>query len=298
MEDMAAPLKGLAKNRDFLIGIDSDGCVFDTMEIKHKECFTPNIIYYWNMQCVSKYAREAVEFVNLYSKWRGVNRFPALLKTMELLSARAEVRRRGYVPHDMGPLGEWVKKESKLGNPALKGEVARAGDPLMKKVLEWSLAVNESIEKIVFGVPPFPYVRDCLDMMRERADMIVVSQTPGEALIREWEEHKIEGYARVIAGQEMGTKSEHIRYASNGRYGSGRVLMIGDAPGDQKAAADNGALFYPIFPGDEERSWKLLRDEALEKFFRGEYAGAYERDFIEEFNGRLPETPPWDKVNN
>ena len=53
---------------DFFVGIDSDGCVFDTMEIKHKECFCPNVIKHWGLQAVSKYAREAAEFVNLYSR--------------------------------------------------------------------------------------------------------------------------------------------------------------------------------------------------------------------------------------
>lgn len=32
--------------------------------------------------------------------------------------------------------------------------------------------------------------------------------------------------------------------------------MIGDAPGDLKAARGNGALFFPVNPGDEEESWK------------------------------------------
>jgi len=40
------------------------------MEIKQKECFIPNIIKYWKLQAISKYARAAAEFVNLYSKWR------------------------------------------------------------------------------------------------------------------------------------------------------------------------------------------------------------------------------------
>ena len=30
----------------YLVGIDSDGCAFDTMELKHKECFIPNTINY------------------------------------------------------------------------------------------------------------------------------------------------------------------------------------------------------------------------------------------------------------
>ena len=84
MSDPQAKLKNLKPKHDFLVAIDSDGCAFDTMEIKHKECFIPNIIKYWNLQPVSKYARDAAEFVNLYSHWRGINRFPALTMTFDL----------------------------------------------------------------------------------------------------------------------------------------------------------------------------------------------------------------------
>ena len=45
---------------------------------------------------------------------------------------------------------------------------------------------------------------------------MVVSQTPFEALKREWEENKIDHYLRMIAGQEHGTKTEHLKYAAKG----------------------------------------------------------------------------------
>ena len=51
----------LERERDFFVGIDSDGCVFDTMELKHKECFIPAFIQHYGLQGVSKYAREAAE---------------------------------------------------------------------------------------------------------------------------------------------------------------------------------------------------------------------------------------------
>ena len=57
---------------NWLVCIDSDGCVFDTMEIKHKECFCPAMIKHWGLQPISKYARMAWEFENLYSKDRGL----------------------------------------------------------------------------------------------------------------------------------------------------------------------------------------------------------------------------------
>ena len=86
--DPAQPLKDFQPQHDFFVGVDSDGCVFDTMELKQKECFIPNTIKIWNLQSVSKYARETAEFVNLYSKWRGINRWPALTKVFDLLAER------------------------------------------------------------------------------------------------------------------------------------------------------------------------------------------------------------------
>ena len=70
--------------------------------------------------------------------------------------------------------------------------------------------------------------------------------------------------------------------------------MIGDAPGDMRAAKANGALFYPIIPGDEIAAWKLFYEEAMERFLSGIYAGEYEEMSIERFERALPERPPWE----
>ena len=130
-------------------------------------------------------------------------------------------------------------------------------------------------------------------MMEGKADLIVVSATPGEALVREWEEHDIARYVRVIAGQEMGTKAEHLTLAARGKYRSDHMLMIGDAPGDLKAARANEALFYPINPGQEDRSWRRFYEEGMHRFLGGTYAGGYEAGLIAEFEKLLPEVPPW-----
>ena len=83
--DYVAKLRALPKQHDFFIGIDSDGCVFDSMEIKHKECFCPAFIKHFGLQAASKYAREVWDFVNLYSRDRGCNRFLALKKALQLI---------------------------------------------------------------------------------------------------------------------------------------------------------------------------------------------------------------------
>ena len=290
---VAQPLVALRPQQPFFVGIDSDGCAFDTMEIKHKECFIPNIIKYWKLQAISKYARAAAEFVNLYSKWRGINRFPALIKTFELLRDWPEPMRRDVKIPEVPTLQAWIDSGVPLGNPTLEKEVEKTGDPILKQTLEWSKAVNRSVADMVEGVPPFPYFRECAEKLFRQADMICVSATPGEALEREWQEHDIAKYAAVIAGQEMGSKKDHLRLTAGDKYEKDRVLMIGDAPGDLSAAQANGALFFPVNPGHEEESWERFYQEGIDRFFNHTYAGDYETSLIAEFEKLLPERPPW-----
>jgi len=289
-------LTALEPKHEFFVGIDSDGCAFDSMEIKHKECFCPQIIKYWNLQAISKYAREAVEFVNLYSKWRGTNRWPALTMTLDLLCERAEVNKRGSKLPRAQKVRDFIASGKPLSNDGLNAYRAEHPDPELDHALQWSKAVNNAVADIVHNLPPFPFVRESLELMQKKADTVVVSATPTEALINEWEEHRIDAYVRAIAGQELGTKKQHLKMTTEGKYAPGHVLMIGDAPGDLEAARANQALFFPINPGREEDSWERFYQEGFRKFLAGEFSGAYETSLIREFDSLLPSRPPWKPV--
>ena len=292
MSDPVQKLLNFCPRREFFVGIDSDGCVFDSMEIKHKECFAPMFVKHFGLQAASKYARECWEFVNLYSRSRGINRFPALSNALNLLRSRPEVVARQVNVPETDALDEWISRETKLGNASLEAEVG-AGNQNLQAVLEWSRAVNQMIEEIVHGVPPFPLVRETLAKLADWADAIVISQTPLAALEREWSEHALSSYVRLIAGQEMGSKTQHLKMTATKKYPAHRILIIGDAPGDFKAAKSNGALFYPIPPGEEEQAWRRLFEEALQVFFDEKYAGSYEDALIAEFDSCLPSDPNW-----
>jgi phosphoglycolate phosphatase-like HAD superfamily hydrolase len=281
----------ITPQHEFLVGIDSDGCVFDTMELKHKECFIPNTIKYYDLQAVSKYAREAAEFVNLYSKSRGINRFPALVESLEWLQKRPEVAARGVKINIPESLRAWIREETKLGNPALQAKVADSHDHDLEQALAWSLAVNQTIADMVHDVPPFPYVRESLERLKGQADMICCSATPNEALQAEWVEHDIDQYVVAICGQELGSKKETLTNAA--QYAEHHSLMIGDAPGDYRAAVANNCLFFPINPGEEEASWKRFYEEGIDKFLACQFAGDYQRQLLDEFDHYLPEQPPW-----
>ncbi|MCD6342348.1 MAG: HAD family hydrolase [Spirochaetaceae bacterium] len=294
MSKLVQELKDLKAEKDFFIGFDSDGCVFDSMEIKQKECFCPAFINNFDMQGAATAARETWEFVNLYSKTRGVNRFLAAIRAVELLAERKELKARGINVPSVAGLKAWTERETKLGEASLVPEVEKNPHPDLQRALSWSEDVTAAVKKIVRNLPPYPQVPGILKAAMPKADLMVVSQTPTGDLEREWAEHGIADFVRIIAGQERGTKAEHLEFAAVGKYDKEKILMIGDAPGDLKAAQVNGVLFYPIIPGSEELSWERFRDEGLERFFAGTYAGDFQNDLLAAFDAALPEKAPWE----
>jgi len=162
-------------------------------------------------------------------------------------------------------------------------------------VLARSKRGNWTIGEIVRGIPPFPGVRESFRRLAGVANVVVVSATPIEALLREWSEHNIASDAALICGQEMGPTAEHIAAVSNGSVGE-KVLMVGDSPSDLNASTANGILFHPIIPGDEEASWSQLLEEGFGRFFAKTCCGPYEQRLLERFHQALPDEPPWKEI--
>ncbi len=275
----------------FLIGVDSDGCVFDSMEVKQVMHFHPLIISHWDLQRIEPQVREVAGHINLRSRWRGSNRFLALLKTFERLQELPSVRQSEVLLPDLSALREWVESGESLDNTNLAA-VAK-DSPSLQRVLAWSLAVNRDISTRMMPIPPFDGAADALTLFHARADVVVVSLTPLEALEHEWQTHGLRGDVDAIAGQEWGTKPEQLRLAMNqGDYDPARVLLIGDAPGDLRAAQETGVLFYPIVPGQETACWHRLLAEDMDAFFRGGYAGERQAARIAAFEAVLADDPP------
>ena len=135
--------------------------------------------------------------------------------------------------------------------PARNVVVAQSGGP--------TCVINNSLRGIVEGCRRDPTTFGTVYAGRFgiegvlKEELIELSATPGEALRREWEEHDLARLVGLIAGQELGSKAEHLALAAAAdRYDRDKVLMVGDAPGDRKAAESNGVLFYPIDPGHED----------------------------------------------
>ena len=299
MTKFAQALIDFEPTKKYLVAIDSDGCAFDAMGIKQRECFCPMMIAYFGLQPVAQAARQCKEFADLYSKTRGANRHKTIVRILtELLPSHPIVKAKNFSTPQFRHYAKWVNNpQSLLSDMGLKNAIEASSDPEeqneLKQALKWSQRVNEMVTEIVKNTPPFSFVRESLEKIFPVADIIVCSATPTEALEREWQEHGLRRYVKIIAGQEMGSKAQHLAIVSNAKYDKDNIIMLGDALGDMDAAKKNGVNFYPINPGSEDSSWKNFHDEAFDKFIAGNYKGDYENNVIAKFEKTLPNDPTW-----
>ncbi|WP_051258563.1 HAD family hydrolase [Atopococcus tabaci] len=119
------------------------------------------------------------------------------------------------------------------------------------------------------------------------SNVAIVISANSEALYSEWERHGLLEHVDVVYGQETGTKAAAIEQLKTYGFANDEVLMVGDAPGDLKAAQVNDVLYYPILFGNEEKSWIRLSEEGVTRFLNKEYAGEYQEKVITEFEDLL-----------
>ena len=114
MADKAKLLKEFKVTKEFFVGIDSDGCVFDTMGIKQRECFCPWTVACYGLQPVAEAARECRVFADLFSKTRGNNRYKTLKRILfELLPNHPHVKQRGFkVPQPSIISSGWMTRRA------------------------------------------------------------------------------------------------------------------------------------------------------------------------------------------
>ncbi len=266
------------KKNDFLICVDSDGSAMNTMEIKHVSCFGPCLVEEWGLQEYEKQVLWIWNAINLYSVNRGINRFAGLELVLEYID-------KHITPiEDIDSLSRWIDFSSELSNAALIRYMEDNDSIILPKVLRWSQTVSLHISMIpVESRHPYEGVAESLISAHEECDIVVVSEANPDAMYEEWELHGLAYYVDMILNQNIGSKEFCVSCLLDKGYDPTRVIMIGDAMEDLEVARACGVCFYPITLYKEEDSWRRFEMEALERFYEGTYAGAYQDKLIEEF---------------
>ena len=252
---MANALTDFIRKRDFLVCMDSDGCVMDTVRIKHCSVFCPELIRVFGLEAHTDFITTAWEEINLNSITRGISRFESAVLIFDRL------KNRGIDVPGSEDIAAWVSTASELSTASLQQEVLRSGSLALRKLQEWNNACNRRIQALEPTFKPFPGV--------------------------EYSLHQLHTVADVIFGQEVGSKANSIASMLACGYESRKVVMVGDAMGDAQAAAANGVSFVPILPGREAESWRRLQEEALPKLLHGTFSPEYQATLLAQLRSVL-----------
>lgn len=280
---MATTLATFAKQKDYLICVDSDGCAIDTMDIKHHTCFGPCMVEEWGLQQWAQPILARWNEINLYTMTRGINRFKGLAMAL------AEIDKQ-YTPIEgLSDLLAWVDSGAAPSNDAVEQAFKQTENPIFAKALRWSKAVNKAIAALpAESKKAFPGVIEALQAAHAAADVAVVSSANRDAVVEEWGRYALLDSVDVLLCQDAGSKAHCIAGLIEKGYAPGHILMCGDAPGDKAAAEANGVFFYPILVRHEAESWAAF-PEALAHLLDGSYSlyGAQKAQaFLDNLSGK------------
>lgn len=269
--------------KDYLICVDSDGCAMDTMTIKHIRCFGPELVRIFGLKEWEKPILTRWNDINLYTKKRGINRFQGLLAMLSEVNAQ-------YVKIEgLETLADWVNHTDAYSETSLKQAIEGAeGCELLKKALMWSQKVNAGIHEIPEEEKiEFPGVKAALEKTRAAADVAIVSSANREAMEDEWVRCGLMQYVDYAMAQDVGTKAACIKKMIEKGYERSKIVMVGDAMGDYRAACEAGVLFYPILAGKEKQSWEHFSEQVLDEFISGKYTAKRQNEELDAFHDNL-----------
>ena len=273
------------KKHEYLVCVDSDGCVMDTMNCKHFHCFGPCMVTEWGLEEWKDEILERWNVINLFSMTRGINRFKGLAMALGEISEK-------YTPiTGIAALQHWADTAPALSNDAVAKAAEEATDPdaklVLQKALSWSKAVNASIVKLPEELKvPYAGAKKGLAAAHTFADVAMVSSANRDAVEEEWGKFGLLEHTDIVLAQDVGSKAACIAEMLKFGYDPRKVVMIGDAPGDCDAAEKNGVWYYPILVNNEKASWDEAIATAFPKLQAGEYP-EYEAQKKKEFLSNL-----------
>ena len=259
------------RKHDYLVCVDSDGCVMDTMNCKHFHCFGPCMVTEWGLEEWKDAILDRWNVINLFSMTRGINRFKGLAMAL------GEIDNQYKPITGIAALQHWVEVAPALSNDGVAKAAAEATDAdaklVFEKALSWSKAVNAAIVELDEALKvPYNGAKEGLAAAHTFADVAMVSSANRDAVEEEWGKFGLLEHTDIVLAQDVGSKAACIKEMLKFGYDTNKVVMVGDAPGDCDAAEKNGVHYYPILVNHEKESWDEAIAVAFGKLQSGEYA--------------------------
>ncbi|MBQ7001778.1 MAG: HAD hydrolase-like protein [Oscillospiraceae bacterium] len=275
------------RKHDYLVCVDSDGCVMDTMNCKHFHCFGPCMVTEWGLEEWKEEILDRWNVINLFSMTRGINRFKGLAMALK------EIDGKYTKITGVDALVHWADTAPALSNDGVAKAAAEATDPdaklVLEKALSWSKAVNAAIVELPEELKvPYNGAKEGLTAAHAFADVAMVSSANRDAVEEEWGKFGLLEHTDIVLAQDIGSKAACIAAMLKFGYDLDKVVMVGDAPGDCDAAEKNNVYYYPILVNREKESWDEAIAVGFGKLQSGEYAEygvEMKKKFLENLGG-------------
>lgn len=265
-----APLDEAQRAKSFLLVLESEGVVFDSIEPSFRQGYIPAFaaLFSWGLDpglCARLFTHLALE-----SRLKAAPPLVVLLAALKYLNRHFPSLRRTAVIQCLEGLvtaAEHPDEDAIL--PSLHGAPE---DSPRKIILEWLEESRSLLAEAAAQPRCFAAARHFLETLAQEfpgAEVLVYSTIPESIALNRWEMEGMGSLFLRLAGPERGDFPAYLRTALSQGYDTKPLLVVGGSFGAWQAAQAVGARFFPVVAGGEERAWSELKERFLPAFLQG-----------------------------
>lgn len=272
-------------DKQVVVIVESEGAVFDTNRYWHETAYLPSFIGCFGGNVDPGVAGEVWRTVALESSLRGEHPLVILLAALRVLNVLFPSMQRSVI---IKTLEKYTLSENTLDD-LFKLDEKHSVEMM---IIDW-FSMAEGLIQELGRMPHFSTAEEFLRSARyiaPRSEILVYSNLAEMSAMRVWQSAGLGECFYRIAGKERGRPGDYLRAALSAGLERSSMVMVGASAGMFRASQLAGIRFFPIAPGQEEESWRILTEQWFPAYLRGEawkvdmQAEAFYEQMCREFN--------------
>jgi hypothetical protein len=272
------------RREDSLLVISGEGSLFDLGSSLVEGIHLPLFEKHFGVVQPRPILEESLRHLALRTRFRGAGKYRLLSALLDLLSRHPRVLKPDPLWKKTSlAIDSWLGTAPFSASLSLERIVASRGElgRLLGPVLAWSSALRLCLACLPVQ-PVWKALKTSMELLPRSTEVAVITGLPTKLVSDSWKRAALLRYPARLwedRGFQRGPiLAAHIGQAASldesektlpARFGEGRVLLVGDAPGDLGLARSLGAVFFPLLRGREEEGWDRLSREILIPFSEG-----------------------------
>lgn len=252
-------------DKHIIVIIESEGAVFDVYRYWHNTAYLPSFVGCFANSADPAVAGEIWRTIALDSSLRGEHPFIILLAALRVLNLIFPSMQRAAI---IKALEKYCLSERSIDD-LFKLDEKHSAEMM---IIDW-FSMAEGLIQEMGRVPHFSTAEEFLRSAKyiaPHSELLVYSSFAEAYAMKMWQSAGLGECFYRIAGKERGKPSDYIQTALSSGFENSSMVAIGSSTAMFHAAQLAGIRFFPISPGQEEESWRILTEQWFPAFLRGE----------------------------